>query len=151
MNIPESRVSTAIAYLITKIKSDVSLNNFFADVTDEEFPQCEEYPACNVNAMSSQDDSTKLGMPLKARVVTMNVFVVLHPDGKTSDTTLWNVIDAIRDIIKADKNFGAVGYNAILEQPVIETHVFTVPSPFGTPLMGCRKIEFEAVLRESNY
>lgn len=146
-----SRVSSVLAYLVAKIKGDAELGAFFRDVTMAEFPICEEYPACNVNALNSVDDASLLGMPLKARVVGISIYITLSPDGTAVDTDLWDVVDAVRTLLATDKYLGVVNVNALLINPIIETNVSSIPSPFGTPLMGCRAIEFDAVLREQNY
>lgn len=144
-----SRINTIIDYLMNKISTDPELGTLFADITKQEFPICNEYPALNVNAMDSQDDSSILGSPLKARTVTMRIYVVLHPDGLATDTDMWDTLDTIRTRISADKYLGVEPTNLLIN-PIVDVNVFTIPSPFGTPLMGARYLEFQCVLREQN-
>lgn len=116
----------------------------FGDVTLKEFPYCEEWPACHVNLMELVDEPGRPGFPLSSLRLQVGVYVSLQePDLEASNERLWRVVMAVRDAITSDRTLGG-----LLNDKLLLRSVRQVPSPLGTPIVGTRRIEFEAVITE---
>ena len=144
-----SAVNTVLDYLVALIKNHASTANLFKDVTRSEFPLCEDFPSCNVNASGTTDDTSIYGMGTRQRVVQCRVYCTLNSgEVDNLDGDIWDVADAVRAAIESDKFLGAVNVSALLLEPIIEINVRSVPSPMGISYLGCKVLEFNAKTRE---
>lgn len=146
--LPESAVNTVLDAIITNLKNNPTLIALFGDITRAEFPLGRDLPICNVNASGTTDAVGVLGeftAGRKQRAVRVQVYITLdRSQTETMDPDLWQLVDAVRAVIEADRTLGGV-----LDLPVIEVNARSVPSPIGTAYLGTRVLEFDAYIREN--
>jgi hypothetical protein len=117
----------------------------FGDITLREFPYCDDWPACHVNIMELVDEPGRPGFPLNGLRLQVGVYVSLQePDLDASNERLWKLVMATRAAITSDRTLGG-----LLNEKLLMRNVRQVPSPLGTPIVGTRRIEFEAVIVEN--
>lgn len=117
----------------------------FADITLREFPYCEDWPACHVNLLEQIDEPGRPGFPFNGLRLQVGVYVSLQePDLDASNERLWRVVMATRAAITSDRILGG-----LLNEKLLLRAVRQIPSPLGTPIVGTRRIEFEAVVVEN--
>lgn len=116
----------------------------FGDVTLREFPYCDDWPACHVNVLELSDAPGEPGFPYSTLRLQVGIYVSLQePDLEASNDRLWRVVMTVRSAITSDRTLGG-----LLNEKLLLRAVRQVPSPFGTPIVGTRRIEFEAAIIE---
>lgn len=149
MALVSSKINSILDKLKTNIIADVDLNAAFRDVTRKEFPLCDNYPSCNVNAVDTADDIGVTGMGRKLRRVRINIFVTLNRAAlEKLEPDLWDLVDTVRRRVESDRYLGVVNVSNLLEQPIVSVNVRSVPSPVGTNYVGTRVLEFDVHYRE---
>lgn len=150
MALVSSGVNAVLDKVIANIRANVDLNAVLRDVTRKEFPLCDDFPSCNVNASGTGDDVGILGMGRKQRIIRVQVYVVLNQQQlELMDPNLWDLVDTLRVVLESDRYLGVVNAGALLESPILDVSVRPIPSPVGTNYVGARVLEFEARLREN--
>lgn len=152
-----SNVNAVLDKILENIRASQA-GRFFEAFERKEFPYCEAFPAIHVNASDALDDTNQFGMGQRQRNVRVLVYVTLLPysssDPNELEQDIWDVVDQVRDVIFADKWLGepnpASGSSTnLLHMPIIRADVRSVPSPIGVPWTNCRRIEFDAMIRET--
>ena len=117
----------------------------FGDISLREFPYCEDWPACHINVLELVDEPGRPGFPLNGLRLQVGVYISLQePDLDASNERLWRLVMATRAAISSDRTLGG-----LLNEQLLFRAVRQIPSPLGTPIVGTRRIEFEAVIVEN--
>jgi hypothetical protein len=149
MALVSSKINSILDALKTNIEADEDLYNAFRDVTRKEFPLCDNYPSCNINAVDTADDIGVTGMSRKLRRVRVNIYVTLNRAAlEKLEPDLWDLVDTVRRRVESDRYLSFVNADNLLEKPIVSVDVRSVPSPVGTNYVGTRVLEFDAHYRE---
>jgi hypothetical protein len=128
-----------------QIETHVPLNGSFKDVTLAEFPYCEDFPACHINFEGESDDPMVPGGGKSLRRITVGIYITLaKAQLEDHDGAINPLVEEVRNAIKADRTLGGVSNLQVTRLPVTK-----VPSPFGGPYVGTRKVTVEALITEN--
>jgi hypothetical protein len=151
-----SKVATLLDIVEARLRASGAVTSVFRDITQKEFPYCDNSPALHVNAADANDEIGQPAMGYNTRVVQVRVYVTFSKkELELLDKTLWIHIDMVRSVLVGDGTISRYwedgGGNRLAYLPTLIFDVRTVPSPLGTPYVGTRVIQFDVQMKEAYY
>jgi hypothetical protein len=104
------------------------------EITQAEFPYCDNFPAIHVNLGGTDDEVGVPGMGFVTIALNVEIYVTIKESDLTNaDNLVVKYISIVREALRANRYL-----DNTLQEPIMGMTISKVPSPLGTAYAGTR-------------